>query len=868
MSHGRQDATPLGSAVSVLALCLFSPSARAQEGRSLTDAELGPLAASLAAQIEARSSGIGLPEARTALIKSLAGLRVALEGADPLGRPADLARATWLSRGYEREGPKTGKVVSEPMEDGGSLTSGVGLAYRLPKGYDPARAAYPLILAIPNEGQKPAEHLRADWTSRELMEGAILVCPEMPAEQGEWTQVMVNGRPGGLCHVLAALRMAGERFALDFDRVYVAGRGKGVPAAFAAGNYAPQRFAGVIGRSGDLGQADPVAPENFGNLPSYFAGGGANARSFQEAVRAAGADNCVLQPAGTEEDVWNWVREHPRRTYPERVTVVPGDPFPTRAYWLRIAPTATDARATAVLDRAANAIRIDGNGVARATLYLNDALVDLDRPVLVSCNGVETTARVQRGLSTTLDLLQEGTSDPACVYVAEARFDMTGEALAASAEVEAEGARQRELRKVLRLDPDNDAAHAALGHVRDGERWFSSAEALERYQRSQDPETAAAKGYVEHKSVWMHPDERALASKGWEKDPETGLWLTPSDRKRLAEGWVRQDLEWIPPEQAAKVDDGLWFVDGEWLELEAANRRHSRVDSMWRIPSARVLLHSTADRDVSLRAMHHMDRAVDDLRRVFVAEPVLPLPVALLRSEEQYDRFAFGDPDGSRAPTHAGRLHVIHSAFFAESWFPRVDGKLQFAGMGVCYWDALVPYGDLYGVHSARLAVGLSYVDALDPSPKAVRAALKDGPDGDHYEAYGAEKRLPAWLRCGGAVYAERYFRDTSVDEGGDPWWARSWSLENLRARGGLRDLDEVFAFRLDPEDREDGLRRLIEAGLVVSFIVDGGCEPVSEAHSELGRALVSGRLHPNHVEALEGAVLAHEAELRAYAGQ
>src|SRR5262249_31754292 len=157
----------------------------------------------------------------------------------------------------------------------------------------------------------------------------------------------------------------------------------------------------------------------------------------------------------------------------------------------------------------------------------------------------------------------------------------------------------------------------------------------------------------EFKSLWMHPSDRALAVKGWVKDQETGLWLTPGDKKRLGEGWVRQDLEWISPQEAPHTDEGLWWVDGEWLDLAHADRRHAALDSMWRIPGAEVTVYATAEREVALRAQHEMGRALVDLRRVFGTEPVLPLRVAVLREEEQYDRFAFGDPDGARPATHA-----------------------------------------------------------------------------------------------------------------------------------------------------------------------------------------------------------------------
>jgi hypothetical protein len=212
-------------------------------------------------------------------------------------------------------------------------------------------------------------------------------------------------------------------------------------------------------------------------------------------------------------------------------------------------------------------------------------------------------------------------------------------------------------------------------------------------------------------------------------------------------------------------------------------------------------------------------------------------------------------------------MHVIHRAYLAESWFEPVDGDYEYRGMGVCYWDTFAPYGDRYGVHAARMAVGLSFVDALDPSPKAVRGARKNGPSPEYYADFVAEKTLPDWLRYGGAVYAERYYEDTTVGPDGDRWWTRKWSLENLVQKGGLRPLEEIFAFPADPDDRDDSLRLYIECGLLVAFMVDGGCAPVEEVHAKLQRTLARGRLHARTLRDLEQALIEHESELRAFAG-
>jgi hypothetical protein len=648
-----------------------------------------------------------------------------------------------------------------------------------------------------------------------------------------------------------------------------------------------------------------VKPDNFSNLPILFAGGGQKARDFAAACHA----NSKFQLDASEQEILKWMRENPRRTYPERVLVVPGDPepYPTRAYWLQVKPgsefprwhpEAKNTRASATFERATNTVTIEAKNIAQVTLLLNDQWIDLSKPIKVVAGGVEHTETVAREFSSFIDMIYDGVSDSGAVYVARLEIDLKPIASpdgAATPEVEAEFTRflaaagrevgklwdlhewcaktqlhqhdERVLRAILRLDPGHAAAHQALGHVLAGGQWFTSSAALEAFQQGQDPAIAAARGWIEYRSIWMHPDDKPNAVKGWTKDQETGQWLSPGDKKKLAEGWMRQDLEWIHPEDGARVDEGRWWVDGEWLDLARANRRHASIDEMWVIPSAEVLLHSSADRGVSLRAQREMARALVDLRKVFGVEPALPLRVGLLRDEEQYDRFAFGDPDGRRPANHKGRLQVVHSAYFAESWFRRVARKWTYQGMGICYWDTRIPNGDAYGVHAARLAAGFSYVDAIDPSPNAVKKALAAGPGPDHYSAYEAEKKLPAWLRWGGAVYAERYFRDTTVPADGDPFWTRKWSLDNLRERGGLRPFDEILAFKLNPDDREDALKLFIEAGLLVAFLVDGDCAPVSAAHAALKKALASGRVDAPTLTALTEALRAHGAELRAFAG-
>lgn len=495
-------------------------------------------------------------------------------------------------------------------------------------------------------------------------------------------------------------------------------------------------------------------------------------------------------------------------------------PFPVWVDWLQVHPSAAASLAQARVERVENRIVLETTGIARATLLLSDGMLDLDQPVELVVNGETSSVTVERELSVLLDCLARGESDGGRVHVA-------------SLEVE--------------LEADVESEDVLL------------AERLEYEELGE--EEARARGLVEVQGEWVHREESRLLRKGYRRH-ESGLWLDREEQQLLEEGWRLQDTTWIDVEEIDQLEQGLWKVAGSWLPLDVASQRRSRVDSMWRIPGPRILLNTTASRPVAARARMAMRASWEDMRRVLGVEPPRPLEVTLLSSEEQYDRLAAGDAEGLWPATHRGALHTIHTAFFAEGWFQRQAGEMAYAGQGVGYWDHLVPYGDSYGYHAARHALGLSYVHAVDPAPKAVRG----GPRRELADELEEERLLPRWLRHGAAVYAERYFQDVRVKEGGDPWWARRWSLENLEAGGGLRPLDEVLAFELEGRERADAQRLLIESGLLVAFVLDGGCAPLEEAHREFKRALALDRLRPSHVEALVEGLLEHEAALRAFA--
>lgn len=94
-----------------------------------------------------------------------------------------------------------------------------------------------------------------------------------------------------------------------------------------------------------------------------------------------------------------WLSRWTREPLPERVVWVQGgdvrassNPIRRDFYWLSISddtevPTESPARIVAELDRAANAVRLQVEGYDRVGVWLNDAMLDLDRGVTIFVNG-------------------------------------------------------------------------------------------------------------------------------------------------------------------------------------------------------------------------------------------------------------------------------------------------------------------------------------------------------------------------------------------------------------------------------------------------------------------------------------------------
>jgi len=369
--------------------------------------------------------GRGLVEAETDLLEGLEkwDKKKQLDGKPPLAFPLDLARAIWFSNDYSKtKGVKKGKIATIEFTTPFTQEGQHEYALWVPSKYN-AKKAYPLILAIPDSGEQVDKHVSEHWTSSEFRDGALIAAVPMPADDALWAQIGEAGKPGGAAMVLTVFGELTRKYAVDFDRVYLAGRGAGVAAAVQLASLFPDRFAGVIGRAGDAGE---TSAENFRGLATYFAGGGSRATAFAEACKQMGSDNCTLAPEGKEADIWAWIEATPRQPYAAEVHLLAGSPFPNKAYWVELPPSDGSVvnRINAKADYATNTVTVEAEGARYCFLHFNDQIVDLDQPIKVVINGVEHVDTLPRTLRSLTTWLYKSGSDPGKAFVASKRYDI------------------------------------------------------------------------------------------------------------------------------------------------------------------------------------------------------------------------------------------------------------------------------------------------------------------------------------------------------------------------------------------------------------------------------------------------------------
>lgn len=419
------------------------------------------VAIALSAQVAAQSPLPKLPKAEATKLRE--GLAAAFAGDEKAAKQLATSAKAWSAKyDYDsllealREGPLLPKGEpkprgkgknAEPFEQFESVTTGftftVGkdsfrYAVDLPKNYDPSKPA-PLLLDPGHGGgaqqdQKGKAGYLGYFRHRAEaggLDGALVVRTEIIEQIG------ADGVKGARVEdevsavFDACFKDLASRFAIDLDRVWVAGISQTGFWSWQLGITRPDRFAGIAPMGAVTWSTNGYLP-NLANLSVWIAHGDADSvcpvaqpRKTSKELAELGVRVLYKEVAGGQHDysTWQhlgdglaWLAERPRDPYPRKLAHHLQTREQPWCYWIRVDDLAksgtgkagqkpTASLSAQIVDQE---VRITTEGVDKLTLSLARELVDLSKPVKVVCNGATKLERVlERDFARTLEIALE-----------------------------------------------------------------------------------------------------------------------------------------------------------------------------------------------------------------------------------------------------------------------------------------------------------------------------------------------------------------------------------------------------------------------------------------------------------------------------
>ena len=289
---------------------------------------------------------------------------------------------------------------------------------QLPPEYDPLRG-YPAIVSLHAAWTTPEKQIEwwagmpaADGTriGQATRHGAIVIAPAWARDHQ--TAYEYSAREHAI--VLAAVREACQRFAIDTDRVFLSGHSMGGDAAWDIGLAHPDLWAGVIAISAAADRYVHHYWKNAATLPLYVVGGeldgGTMQRSAVDLDRyfLKGYDATYVEYRGRGHDhfaeellrIFDWMGRK-RRKLPTAIEAVSMRPWDRFFWWLEFAeapPKTVTLPVNWPPAKGAGPLEIEGQvtpgntmtarcGGRGVRLWLGPEIVDMTRPVTVTLAG-------------------------------------------------------------------------------------------------------------------------------------------------------------------------------------------------------------------------------------------------------------------------------------------------------------------------------------------------------------------------------------------------------------------------------------------------------------------------------------------------
>lgn len=380
--------------------------------------------------------------------------------------------------------PEEGKTWLGDDKENGIKIDGHPCFYyiKVPKGYSPSKAT-PLLVALHGGGEGAGDGSEAMGTmGSHLQDRCLVAAPTAPGlPSGAWAY------PRGIRTTRAIIKEMDERYNIDHNRIYVGGHSMGGYGGYFHAVWWPDRFAGHTSAAGGITAGVVNDLEILYNTPLFVVHGVQDTKqAYWSYVECA--DRMIkklpLKPQWYEfvglpdaghgfssqyhKRACEWMFEHirtpfpkkvvctvPRVNNPEAIREMPGEEPGGRCFWVEILARSgrdfnTPAKVVAEFDAKTNTVTVTTpliqrvkhpnqqpdhpdstliempNTVTRIGICLSDDMMDLDKPVTITCNGEQVfKGIVERKVDFLLDKLVE-TGDPASAFAAMVEFDAVG----------------------------------------------------------------------------------------------------------------------------------------------------------------------------------------------------------------------------------------------------------------------------------------------------------------------------------------------------------------------------------------------------------------------------------------------------------
>lgn len=342
-------------------------------------------------------------------------------------------QASGLSGDHYRRAIQDYAAQIEANWQAGRLESG---GYHMPFAYsisgDMPETGYPLYISLHGGGSATADENDAQWENQKILYGAVEGVYFVPRAPTNTWDMWHRGYMDDL--LLQVVTYAVARLDVDPSRVYLLGYSAGGDGVYNLAARLSDRFAAAAMMAGHPGDA---RIENLRNLP-FAIYVGAEDTAYDRSLRAFEWAQAYAVLNGEDQDGFSyhiniyeglghwmngldgeaigWLAEHRRASSTDRVIWIQDDVLIARKHNLEVDNPKQGFRIEEIVDYDNNTIYLYSDDYDSVTVWLDDFLVDLDRPVAIVFNGREVfNEMVARTEQNIIDSI-EGRLDPEYVY--------------------------------------------------------------------------------------------------------------------------------------------------------------------------------------------------------------------------------------------------------------------------------------------------------------------------------------------------------------------------------------------------------------------------------------------------------------------